>query len=303
MPEPKKNMGASVRARLLAISKAKGQIFDLVLNRYAVERLLYRLSVSAHAQRFVLKGATLLMTWLDTPHRGTRDLDLLGFGDPDGDKMLAVFREVMAVESDDGIVFDAAALKVERIREHLAYGGLRLVTTANIGGARVKISIDIGFGDALEPDPETLDYPVLLDMPAPQLRGYARETVIAEKFEAITSLGRDNTRMKDFHDIWILSRTFTFTDDRLVRAIKATFARRGTAIPTEAPDALTPAFAADARKRAQWAAFVETVDVDPGELAAVLSDLAAFLMPHAQTATARSSENGVGAMQRFIPQI
>lgn len=286
MPEPKKNMGASVRARLLAISKAKGQVFDLVLNRYAVERLLYRLSVSPHAQRFVLKGATLLMTWLDTPHRGTRDLDLLGFGDPDSGAMLAVFREVMAAQSDDGIVFDTAAPRVERIREHLAYGGLRLATTADIGGARVKISIDIGFGDALEPSPETFDYPFLLDMRAPQLRGYARETVIAEKFEAITSLGRDNTRMKDFHDIWILSRTFTFTDDRLSRAIKATFARRGTAIPTEPPDALTPAFAADPQKRAQWTAFVETVDVDPGELAAVLSDLAAFLMPHAQTAMA-----------------
>lgn len=168
-------MGASVRARLLAISKAKGQIFDLVLNRYAVERLLYRLSVSAHAGRFVLKGATLLMTWLDAPHRGTGDLDLLGLGDPDGEKMLVVFREMMAAHGDDGIVFDVAALKVERIREHLAYGGIRLVTSADIGGARIKISIDIGFGDALEPEPETLDYPVLLGMPAPQLRGYARD--------------------------------------------------------------------------------------------------------------------------------
>ncbi|MDZ4759865.1 MAG: nucleotidyl transferase AbiEii/AbiGii toxin family protein [Alphaproteobacteria bacterium] len=283
-PEPKKNKGASVRARLLAISKANGQVFDLVLNRYAVERLLYRLSVSGHAERFVLKGATLLMTWLDAPHRGTRDLDLLGFGDSDGEKMLAVFREVMATDGDDGIVFDVNALTIERIREHLAYGGLRLVTTADIGGARVKISIDIGFGDALEPGTETLDYPVLLDMPAPQLRGYARETVIAEKFEAITSLGRDNSRMKDFHDIWILSRAFNFTDDRLALAIKATFARRGTPVPTAPPDALTPAFAADDRKRAQWIAFVETVDVDPGDLATILVDLSIFLLPHATAA-------------------
>ena len=274
-------MGASVRARLLAISKANGQVFDLVLNRYAVERLLYRLSISAYARRFVLKGATLLMTWLDAPHRGTRDLDLLGFGDPDGENMLAVFREIMATDGDDGIVFDVAALKVERIREHLAYRGLRLDTTAEIGGARLKISIDIGFGDALEPEPETLNYPVLLGMPAPQLRGYARETVIAEKFEAITSLGRDNTRMKDFHYIWILSRAFSFDGDRLARAITATFARRGTPIPTAPPDALTPAFAADDRKRAQWTAFVETVDVDPGDLATILIDLSAFLMPHA----------------------
>ena len=286
-PEQKKNTGASVRARLLAISKANGQVFDLVLNRYAVERLLYRLSISAYARRFVLKGATLLMTWLDAPHRGTRDLDLLGFGDPDGENMLAVFREIMATDGDDGIVFDVAALKVERIREHLAYSGLRLVTTAEIGGARLKISIDIGFGDALEPEPETLNYPVLLGMPAPQLRGYARETVIAEKFEAITSLGRDNTRMKDFHDIWILSRAFSFDGDRLARAITATFARRGTPIPTAPPDALTPAFAADDRKRAQWTAFVETVDVDPGDLATILIDLSAFLMPHAIAAQSK----------------
>ena len=286
-PEQKKNMGASVRARLLAISKANGQVVDLVLNRYAVERLLYRLSISAYARRFVLKGATLLMTWLDAPHRGTRDLDLLGFGDPDGENMLAVFREIMATDGDDGIVFDVAALKVERIREHLAYGGLRLVTTAEIGGARLKISIDIGFGDALEPEPETLNYPVLLGMPAPQLRGYARETVIAEKFEAITSLGRDTTRMKDFHDIWILSRAFSFDGDRLARAITATFARRGTPIPTAPPDALTPAFAADDRKRAQWTAFVETVDVDPGDLATILIDLSAFLMPHAIAAQSK----------------
>ncbi len=125
-PDQKKNMSASVLARLLAISKANGPVLDLVLNRYAVERLLYRLSVSAHARRFVLKGATLLMTWLDAPHRGTRELDLLGFGDHDGENILAVFRDIIAADGDDGIVFDMAALNVERIREHLAYGGLRL---------------------------------------------------------------------------------------------------------------------------------------------------------------------------------
>jgi predicted nucleotidyltransferase component of viral defense system len=279
-------MGASVRARLLAISKAKDQTFDLVLNRYAVERLLYRLSISEHAERFVLKEATLLMTWLATPHRGTRDLDLLGFGDPDGDAMVAVFRDVMGVEVADGIIFDESALKVERIREHLAYGGLRLGTTADIGGARIKVSIDVGFGDSLEPGTEMLDYPVLLKMPSPQLRGYARETVIAEKFEAMVSLGLSNTRMKDFYDIWILSRAFKFEGDRLRRAIKATFNRRGRAIPVEPPEALKPAFAADALKRAQWIAFAENVDVDPGDFAALVADLAAFLMPHALAAAA-----------------
>lgn len=281
MADKIKDMGASVRARLLNISKQQGQSFDLVLARFAKERLLYRLSTSPHAQRFVLKGATLLMTWLEEPHRGTRDLDLLGFGDPSADAVLDVFREILAQEVNDGIVFDVGALKVDRTREELAYGGLRLTTTSNIGGARFKVSIDIGYGDALVPSDEMMDYPVLLDMPAPRLRAYARETMIAEKFQAMVALGRANSRMKDFYDIWILSRTFSFDDDRLARAMAATFARRGTEIPSEPPDALTPAFAQDDQKKAEWRAFVADVAVDPGSLEKVTTDLAAFLMPHA----------------------
>lgn len=285
MPEKKKDMGASVRARLANIARAQGQSFDLMLNRYVVERILYRLSASKHAHHFVLKGATLLMTWLDAPHRGTRDLDLLGFGDDQPELLASVFRNVLnqAVD-DDGVTFDANGLRVERIREDQLYGGVRLKTTASVGGAKIPVSIDVGFGDALEPGAETLDYPTLLDLPAPRLRAYARETVIAEKFQAMVALGRANTRMKDFYDIWILSRTFTFEGDRLARAIAATFARRQTLIPTEPPDALTPAFAADKAKQAQWRAFVADVDIDPGDLAAVIDHLAHFLMPHAGAA-------------------
>jgi predicted nucleotidyltransferase component of viral defense system len=285
MPEKKKDMGASVRARLANIAKAKDQSFDLVLNRYVIERVLYRLSVSKHAHHFVLKGATLLMTWLDTPHRGTRDLDLLGFGDDQPDVLAKVFSNVLAQPvEDDGITFDVGALRVERIREDQIYGGVRLKTTAAVGGAKVPLSIDVGFGDALEPGAEKLDYPSLLDLPAPKLRAYARETVIAEKFQAMVALGRANSRMKDFYDIWILSRTFTFEADRLARAIAATFARRQTPVPTALPDALTPAFATDKAKQDQWRAFAADVDVDPGELTDVIDHLAAFLMPHAQAA-------------------
>lgn len=227
-----KNIGASVRARLLQYAKASGQSFDLVLTRFALERLLFRLSRSPHADRFVLKGAMLMMSWFDDPHRGTRDLDLLGFGDPNPERMLATFREILAQDADDGVEFDAEALRVDRIREELEYGGLRLRTTASISGARISLTIDIGFGDALEPGDEELDYPSMLDFPMPRLRGYARETVIAEKFQAMVALGRANSRMKDFYDIWILSRSFAFDDDRLARAIAATFARRGTASRT-----------------------------------------------------------------------
>jgi len=284
-----KNIGASVRARLLQVSKTSGQTFDLVLIRFALERLLFRLSQSPHADRFVLKGAMLMMSWFDDPHRGTRDLDLLGFGDPGAEPMLATFREILAQEAADGAEFDVDGLHVDRIREELEYGGLRLRTTASISGARIALTIDIGFGDAMEPGAEMLDYPSMLEFPAPRLRGYARETVIAEKFQAMVALGRANTRMKDFYDIWILSRSFNFDDDRLPRAIAATFARRETAIPQDLPDALTSAFAEDAQKQRQWRAFVQGVAHDPGDLANVVGDIAEFLMPHA-AAAARSGQ-------------
>lgn len=284
MAKETKNMGASVRARLLQLAKASGQSFDLVLTRFALERLLFRLGQSPYADRFVLKGAMLMMSWFDDPHRGTRDLDLLGFGSSEAEPMLATFREIMALEVADGVEFDIAALRVDRIREELEYGGLRLRTTASISGARIGLTIDIGFGDAMEPGAEVLDYPSMLEFPAPRLRAYARETVIAEKFQAMVALGRANSRMKDFYDIWILSRSFTFDDDRLPRAIAATFARRGTPIPQEPPDALTMAFAEDAQKQQQWRAFVGDVAHDPGDLGTVVRDLAAFLMPQAVSA-------------------
>ena len=279
-----KNIGASVRARLLKLSKANGQSFDLVLTRFALERLLFRLSQSAHADRFVLKGAMLMMSWFDDPHRGTRDLDLLGFGDPSEAAMLATFRDILAQNAEDGVVFVPDTLRVDRIREELDYGGLRLRAIASVGGARINLTIDIGFGDAMEPGAEFVDYPVMLDLPAPRLRAYARETVIAEKFQAMVALGRANSRMKDFYDIWVLSRSFSFDDGRLAQAIAATFARRKTVVSTELPDALTPAFAADEQKQKQWRAFVEDVAVDPGPLALVIEELAAFLMPQASRA-------------------
>jgi len=280
-----RNLGASVRARLLRLSKENGQSFDLVLTRFALERLLFRLSQSPHADRFVLKGAMLMMSWFDDPHRGTRDLDLLGFGAPSEDAMLETFRGILSQDVEDGAVFDPDTLRVDRIREELDYGGLRLRAIASVGGARINLTIDIGFGDSLEPGAEVVDYPVMLDLPAPRLRAYARETVIAEKFQAMVVLGRANSRMKDFYDIWVLSRSFTFDDDRLAQAIAATFARRKTMIPTELPDALTPAFAADEQKQKQWRAFVEDVAVDPGPLAQVLKELTGFLIPHASRAS------------------
>lgn len=281
MPKEIRNIGASVRARLQNLSRETGQSFELTLTLYALERLLYRLGTSAYADRFVLKGAMLLTSWFADPHRATRDLDLLGFGDPSPDAMVAAFREILAAHVEDGVEFDLDALRVEQIREELEYGGLRLRTTASISGARIAVTVDVGFGDALEPAAEVIDYPSMLDLPTPRLRAYARETVVAEKFQAMVALGRANSRMKDFYDIWLLSQSFPFEDDRLARAIAATFERRETEIPAELPDALTPAFAEDEQKQRQWNAFLENVALHPGSLVDVVAGVAGFIMPHA----------------------
>jgi len=284
MPKEVANVGASVRARLQNLSRETERSFEQLLVAYAHERLLYRLSVSEFVDRFVLKGAMLLTAWFTEPHRATRDLDLLGFGDPGSEAMLEVFRAILAEESDDGVQFDLHALRVDRIREELAYGGLRLRTTASIAGARVAVTVDIGFGDAVEPGSEVMDYPTMLDFPAPRIRAYSREMVIAEKFQAMVMLGRANSRMKDFYDIWLLSRSGAFDDDRLARAIAATFARRETEIPLELPDGLTLAFAEDEQKQRQWTAFVREVALKPGSLVEVIEILREFLMPHARAA-------------------
>lgn len=273
-------MGASVRARLLAIAKQRNQTFDLLLTRYTLERLLYRLSTTKHRDRFVLKGAMLLAAWFNDPHRPTRDVDFLGFGDSSAEAVLGAFKEIFAVELHDGVRFDLAGLRVDLVREALEYGGLRLRTTADVGGARIGVVIDIGFGDAVEPEATDVELPVLLDMPSPRLRAYPREAVIAEKFHALVYLGRANSRMNDFYDIWLLSRSFEFSGDSLARAIAATFTRRKTEIPGERPDALTPAFANDPAKQQQWIAFAAELAAEPVSLAEILEALAIFLMPH-----------------------
>jgi predicted nucleotidyltransferase component of viral defense system len=290
MRKPVANIGASVRQRLINLSRETGQGFELLLTRYAIERLLYRLSVSPNRERFVLKGAMLVTTWFNNPHRPTRDVDFLGFGDPDPAKLVAAFQEVCGMAFDDGVTFDAGGITVDRIREENDYGGVRLRTTAVIDGARVRVVIDIAFGDATEPGLVDLELPVLLDQPPPRLRAYAQETVIAEKFQAMVALGRANSRMKDLYDVWMLSKSYRFEDDRLARAIAATFARRETAIPTELPDALSPAFADDPAKQEQWAAFVRELGHDPGPLPLIVSDLAKFLMPHAIAATSPAAK-------------
>jgi len=253
-----RNLAASIRARLKQRSDARKQDFNLILTHYGLERLLYRLSISPLAGNYLLKGALLFSLWYDRPHRPTRDADLLGFGPDDIDSAVAAFREICAMEVEDGIAFDLASVKGSVIRKEAGYGGVRIDLLAKLDGARITLQVDIGFGDAVTPAPELVSYPVLLeDLPAPQLRSYPKYTVVAEKFHAVCLLGMANTRMKDYFDLWVLLTESALESKELRRAIDATFARRQLQVPHTTPSGLSDVFARDAVKTAQWTAFLK----------------------------------------------
>lgn len=273
----------SIRQRLLNKARADGEEFQRLLTRYALERLLYRLGRSDYQERFVLKGALLFFAWTSRPHRTTKDLDLLGFGEPSVEALAAVFGDLCRVPAEeDGLDFDAGTVAAREIREESEYGGIRVTLTASLAGARIPLQVDVGFGDAVTPPAKRVDYPALLDLPAPRVRAYPPETVVAEKLEALVRLGMDNSRMKDFYDLWVLSREFVMDQAVLAAAVRVTFVRRQTPLPQEVPVALTATFASDPAKQAQWAAFVRR-SLSPTEPAPVLADLIPlldlFLMP------------------------
>ena len=274
------NLAASVRARLLNVAKAQASDFNQVLVRFALERILYRLTHSPHADRFLLKGALLFTLWYDMPHRATRDADLLGFGASDLESVAQVFREIAAVAVDDGIVFDPASVTVEEIRKEAGYGGVRVVIAGELAKARCKTQIDVGFGDAVTPGPVDSVYPVLLDdLPAPRLRAYPTYTVIAEKLHAIALLGMTNSRVKDYFDLSVLLEREILDADLLAQAIKATFERRGMTVPAELPVGLTDEFAHDASRQVLWQSFVKKNELDPEPLAAIVGRLRLALEP------------------------
>lgn len=268
------NVPASVRARLLNVAKAQGVDFNQVLVRFALERILYRLTQSPHADRFLLKGALLFTLWYDMPHRATRDADLLGFGASDLESVAQVFREIAALDVDDGIVFDATSVTVGEIRKDAGYGGVRVIILGDLAKARCKTQIDVGFGDAVTPGPVASVYPVLLDdLPAPRLRAYPTYTVVAEKLHAIALLGMTNSRVKDYFDLSVLLERETLDGDVLAQAIRATFERRGMAVPDELPVGLTDEFAHDASRQALWQAFVKKNELTPEPLVDIVDRL------------------------------
>lgn len=296
----KKNSAASVRQRLLNLARERGEDFGIILTKYGLERILARLAESPYQNQFVLKGAMLFAVWTSVPHRSTRDLDFLSFGEHEIIKIENVFREIIKIESEDGLVFDTESVKGAKIKEDQEYEGVRVQLTANLAGARIPLRIDVGFGDAVTlTGVGEIEFPTLLGFPAPTIRTYRRETVIAEKFQAMVALSIGNSRMKDFYDVWYLAQNFEFDGEQLQAAIGATFERRRTSLPSESlpPFALTEEFATDSDKQKQWQAFLRRTQIQPAiDLETIIAALEKFLLP---PASALVSETAF--LQKWMP--
>ncbi len=250
------NLPASVRQRLLNLAHENRQDFGMLLTKYALERFLYRLSVSQHRDSFVLKGALLLQVWTSV-YRPTRDLDLLGQATASAKSYRKIFAEVCGQKvEDDGLTFLLDTIRVEKIRDEEAYEGIRVLLEARLANARIPLQIDVGFGDVITPEPVEIDYPAMLAFPEVKMRAYPKETVVAEKFEAIVKLGMANSRMKDFYDLWVMAGRFEFAGSVFAEALSATFARRKTVLPASGPLAFTPEFSLSPAKQTQWRAFL-----------------------------------------------
>ncbi len=275
MSTPTPSRVDSIRQRLLNHAHQAREEFQLTLDRYGVERLLYRLSISRHRNDFLLKGAMLFRHWFDQEHRPTRDADFLGFGSPDPERISSIVRELCDLEIDDGLVFDLPSLTVSPIREAARYDGLRMQLKARLGAARCLMQWDVGFGDAVTPGPEEIELPTLLDdLPAPSLRIYPRETVFAEKLEAIVVLGMTNSRMKDYFDLLSLIRESRMDPAMLAKAVAATFEQRRTPLPESLPIGLTDGFSLDATRQTQWRAFLGRSQLQAPELKEVVTEIA-----------------------------
>lgn len=279
-----RNIAASVRQRLLNEARTSRRPFNEVLQYFAMERFLFRLSQSPHRDSFVLKGALMLATWRISLTRPTKDIDFLGNVANDVDHIVGIVKELCHQEVEpDGLDFKADTVMGERIVEDAEYEGVRVHFQGKLGTARISMQIDVGFGDAVVPAPVTMDYPTILDLPAPRIRGYSKESLVAEKFHTMVRKGLLNSRMRDFFDVWALSRQFDFDGGALTQAISETFKRRHQDIVPR-PVALTDEFASDTSKGAQWRGFLQRSRLQdvPSELAEVVKAIAVFLGPVAE---------------------
>jgi hypothetical protein len=285
-----KNVPVSIRQKLLDLARERNQDFGLVLTKYALERILFRIGNSQYRDVFVLKGALLFEVWTHQQYRPTRDADFLARGDNSTERFVQIFREIAAAEvEDDGLRFDPKTVKAERIKEDADYEGVRVTFIALLDKARIPVQIDVGFGDAITPGPVDTPYPTLLDLPAPHLLAYPRETVVSEKLEAIVKLGITNSRMKDFHDLHSLSTTFEFDGKILAEAVRVTFEHRRTDLPADGmPLAFTREFSEDQGKVKQWNAFCtkNSPYVERTEFKSIITQLTSFLAPVIRSARA-----------------
>lgn len=297
----KSNPAASVRARLLSLARARGEDFQLVLTRYGLERLLYRVSRSPHAHRFVLKGAMLFVLWSEEPHRPTRDVDFLGLGDMRQDTLRRIFREICTVAvEEDGVRFDPDSVQVEPIRDDTEYGGMRVTLVGELSGARIPVQADIGVGDTVTPGSVSVDYPILLDGPAPILATYTRESVVAEKYQAMVAFGMANSRMKDYYDLWVLAFDHAFEATVLGYAIRNTFERRQTPLPDDTPLGLSSEFSSDRQKIAQWRAFLSKTASRRGKARPELDEVCGLLVSFLTLPT-RVAKDGGDRYSRWPP--
>lgn len=285
MAKTPKNLTASIRQRLLDLSRREGRVFEVVLVTYGLERLIFRMSISRYRDQFILKGGMLVTLWIEDESRVTRDVDFLGYGDASEGHLKTVFSKLLSLEANDGLVFDVDGLTTETIKEDQEYGGIRLKTIAYLGKTRIPITIDIGFGDAMTDRDYTIDYPSLLDMPPATIRAYPPATVVAEKFQAIVALGLVNSRMKDYYDLWAIHNTQSLKPKELDAAIQATFERRGTAIPREIPIGLSADFVNDELKVRQWGAYIASIDREGLSLDTVVEVIRSYTGPACERLT------------------
>ncbi|KRO94455.1 MAG: nucleotidyl transferase AbiEii/AbiGii toxin family protein [Prochlorococcaceae cyanobacterium MAG_34] len=275
----KANLAASIRQRLLNRARQEQVTFDAVLNRFGRERLLYRIGISEYRDQFLLKGAMLFALWYDMPHRPTRDIDLLGFGPGELFVLERVFREITQQPVDDGLRF-SETVQSEEIRKEANYAGARVTLVATLEKARIPLQVDVGFGDLVTPAAEQIDYPVLLeDLNSPSLGAYPVYTVVAEKLQAIVSLGMVNSRLKDYFDLQVLLEREELDELVLAEAVRLTFAVRSTPLPQQMPLGLSGEFAEDQDKQGQWRAFLQRNELDDVPLPQVVAQLREWLMP------------------------
>ena len=278
-----RNIPASVRQRLLNLARNQEVRFNVVLQRYAAERFLYRVSVSSEVDRFVLKGAALFRIWDGKEARPTRDIDFLAIWSEDRASIRSALEAICGIPCpEDGVVFDPTTIRIADIREEQPYGGLRMRVQGKLGSIRLPLQVDIGFGDVITPEPEERNYPTLLDLPAPRLWTYPRETLIAEKFDAMVRLGATNTRVKDLWDIACLARHFAFDGETLRTAIEETFRRRRTSFAGERPVALLPGHYEDTARSQRWQVLQRQIGTEadgPARLIDAGEELRRFLGP------------------------